>query len=63
MKTFDIIIIGGGAGAFVFFIVAAWFYFRKKQKVVCDCGDISGNLDNKKTAVQVVIYSAFFYFR
>jgi mercuric ion transport protein len=42
-------------GALVFFIVAAWFYFRKKQKAVCDCGDGSGKLDNKKVAVQVVI--------
>ncbi len=42
-------------GALVFFIVAAWFYFRKKQKAICDCGDGSGKLDNKKVAVQVVI--------
>lgn len=43
------------AGAFIFFIVAAWLYFRKKQKAVCDCGDGSGKLDNKKIAVQVGI--------
>jgi mercuric ion transport protein len=43
------------AGALLFFIVAAWFYFRKKQKAVCDCGDGSGKLDNKKIAVQVAI--------
>jgi mercuric ion transport protein len=43
------------AGAFLFFIVAAWFYLRKKQKVVCDCGDRSGKLDNKKIALQIVI--------
>lgn len=43
------------AGALLFFVVAAWSYFRKKQKVVCDCGDGSGNLDNKKIAVQVII--------
>lgn len=42
-------------GALVFFIVATWFYFRKKQKAVCDCGDGSGKLDNKKVVVQVVI--------
>jgi mercuric ion transport protein len=42
-------------GALVFFIVASWFYFKKKQKAVCDCGDGSGKLDNKKVAVQVVI--------
>jgi mercuric ion transport protein len=42
-------------GALAFFTVAAWFYFRKKQKAVCDCGDGSGKLDNKKVAVQVVI--------
>jgi mercuric ion transport protein len=43
------------AGALVFFIVTSWFYFKKKQKAVCDCGDGSGKLDNKKVAVQVVI--------
>ena len=42
-------------GALVFFTIAAWLYFRKKQKAVCDCGDGSGKLDNKKVAVQVVI--------
>jgi mercuric ion transport protein len=42
-------------GALVFFIVASWFYFKKKQKAICDCGDGSGKLDNKKIAVQVVI--------
>jgi mercuric ion transport protein len=42
-------------GALIFFIVASWFYFRKKQKALCDCGDGSGKLDNKKVAVQVVI--------
>jgi len=42
-------------GALVFFIVASWFYFKKKQKAVCDCGDGSGKLDNKKVTVQVVI--------
>lgn len=43
------------AGALLFFVIAAWFYFRKKQKAVCDCGDGSGKLDNRKIAVQVVI--------
>lgn len=43
------------AGALVFFVVVAWLYFRKKQKAVCDCGDGSGKLDNKKIAVQVLI--------
>jgi mercuric ion transport protein len=43
------------AGALGFFILASWFYFKKKQKAVCDCGDGSGKLDNKKIAVQVVI--------
>lgn len=43
------------AGALVFFIVAAWLYFRKKQKAVCDCGNGSGKLDNKKIAMQVGI--------
>jgi len=38
-----------------FFIVASWLYFRKKQKAVCDCGDSSEKLDNKKVAVEVVI--------
>ena len=42
-------------GALVFFTIAAWLYFRKKQKAVCDCGDGSGKLDNKKVAVQVVV--------
>lgn len=42
-------------GALLFFVIAAWFYFRKKQKAVCDCGDGSGKLDNKKIAVQVMI--------
>lgn len=43
------------AGALIFFVIATWFYFRKKQKAVCDCGDGSDKLDNKKIAVQVVI--------
>jgi mercuric ion transport protein len=43
------------AGALGFFILASWFYFKKKQIAVCDCGDGSGKLDNKKIAVQVVI--------
>jgi MerT mercuric transport protein. len=43
------------AGALIFFIVTSWFYFKKKQKVVCDCGDGSGKLDNKKVMIQVVI--------
>ncbi len=42
-------------GALLFFVIAGWFYFRKKQKAVCNCGDGSGKLDNKKIAVQVVI--------
>lgn len=42
-------------GALLFFVIAAWFYFRKKQKAVCDCGDGSGKLDNRKIAVQVGI--------
>lgn len=43
------------AGALLFFAIAAWLYFRKKQKAVCDCGDGSGKLDNKKIAVQILI--------
>lgn len=43
------------AGALAFFVVAAWFYFRKKQKAVCDCGNGSEKLDNKKIALQVII--------
>lgn len=42
-------------GALLFFVIAVWLYFRKKQKTVCDCGDGSGKLDNKKIAVQVII--------
>lgn len=41
--------------ALLFFVIASWLYFRKKQKTICDCGDGSGKLDNKKIAVQVVI--------
>jgi mercuric ion transport protein len=42
-------------GAFLFFLITSWFYFKKKQRAVCDCGDESGKLDNKKIAVQVLI--------
>lgn len=42
-------------GALLFFVIVSWLYFRKKQKAVCDCGDGSGKLDDKKMVMQVII--------
>ncbi|GIW61753.1 MAG: hypothetical protein KatS3mg089_0605 [Patescibacteria group bacterium] len=43
------------AGSLLFFIAATLLYLRKRQREICECGDGSGKIDNKKIGVQVLI--------